>query len=198
MRKRLAQILIACFMAGVIAGCASSSPSRFYTLNSTLSPAAPPQTNVSVSVGPVSVPAAVDRPQIVVRSGPNMVSLAEVDRWASPLKGDIARVVAENLVSMLGTPQVTVFPQSMAAETAYRVGMDILRFESEPGKAATLDALWTVNSRKGGQSRSGRTTISEPVQGGGYAELVAAHSRALGQLSGEIAATIREMEAQKP
>lgn len=198
MRKRLAQILTTCFMAGVIAGCASSSPSRFYTLNSTLSPAVPPQTNVSVSVGPVSIPAAIDRPQIVVRTGPNMVSLAEFDRWASPLKEDIARTVVKNLIAILGTPQVTVFPQSMAVETSYRVGMDVLRFESEPGKGATLDSLWTVSSRKDGQSRSGRTTITEPAQSGGYAELVAAHSRALGQLSSEIAKTIREMEAQKP
>jgi len=40
--------------------------------------------------------------------------------------------------------------------------------------------------------------MTDPVQGDGYAELVAAHSRALGRLSGEIAATIREFEAQKP
>jgi uncharacterized lipoprotein YmbA len=36
------------------------------------------------------------------------------------------------------------------------------------------------------------------MQGGDYAVLVAAHSRALGQLSAEIAKKIREFEAQKP
>ena len=48
------------------------------------------------------------------------------------------------------------------------------------------------------QKRSGRRTIAEPTQGDGYAALVAAHSRALRRLSAEIAAVIREMEAQKP
>jgi len=160
-------------------------------------PAIATSSDISVSVGPVSIPAVVDRPQIVLRTGENQVSIAEFDRWASPLKGDIARVVAENLVSMLGTPQVSVFPQSIAADASHRVVINVLRFDSEPGKMATLDALWSVSSRKNGQDRSGRTTITEPTQGGGYAELVAAHSRALGRLSGDIAAAIRQIEGQK-
>jgi hypothetical protein len=76
--------------------------------------------------------------------------------------------------------------------------IDVLRFDSEPGKAATLDALWTVSSAKDGRSHRGRTTFTEPTQGVDYAVLVAAHSRALGQLSAEIAKMIREYEAQKP
>ena len=63
--------------------------------------------NLSVVVGPVSVPAVVDRPQIVVNTGPNQVRLEEFNRWASPLQNNIARVVADNLVAMLGTPRVT-------------------------------------------------------------------------------------------
>lgn len=199
MMKRLAHILSYCVIAVVIAGCASSSPSRFYTLSPTLAPAVMPQANYSVSVGPVSVPAVVDRPQIVVRTDPHQVFIGEFDRWASPLKDDIGRVVVENLVSLLGTRQVTLFPQSTAAGASYRVMIDVLRFDSELGKAATLDALWTVSSaKKDGQSHRDRTTLTEATQGGDYAALVAAHSGALGQLSAEIAKTIQEMEAQKP
>jgi uncharacterized lipoprotein YmbA len=87
-----------------------------------------------------------------------------------------------------------VFPQSAAGDASYRVVINIIRFESEPDKEATLDALWTVSSKKDEQSYSNHTTITEPVQGGGYAELVAAHSRALGRLSGEIADEIKKME----
>jgi uncharacterized lipoprotein YmbA len=195
--KRPAHILTFFVMAIVLAGCASSSPSHFYTLSSSGHPAGMPQTDCYVSVGPISVPSVVDRPQIVVRTGPNQVFIDEFERWASPLKEDILRVVAENLVSALGTSQVTVFSQSTAADASYRVLIDILRFESEPDRAATLDALWTVNSRKAGESRRTRTTITEPTRGSGYAEVIAAHSRALGRLSDEIALTIREMDASK-
>lgn len=190
--------IVTCFViAIVLAGCASSSPSRFYTLSAASSPVGMPQTDISVAVGPISVPSEVDRPQIVVRTGPNEVFIDEFERWASPLKEEIARAIAGNLASMLGTPQVTVFPQLTAADANYRVGIDILHFESEPGRAATLDALWTLNSRKNGQQFSNRTTITESTQGGGYAELAAAHSRALGKLSGEIAASIRKIEGQR-
>ena len=198
MMKKIVNILISCVFVAFIAGCATSSPTRFYTLSSTVAPAVTPQANYSVSVGPVLVPPVVDRPQIVIRTGPNKVFIDEFDRWASPLKDDIARVIVENLVSMLGTTQVTMFPQSTAAGVSYRAMIDVLRFDSEPGKAATLDALWTVSSAKDGRSHRGRTTLTEATQGVDYAALVAAHSRAIGQLSAEIAKKIREFEAQKP
>jgi hypothetical protein len=145
----------------------------------------------SVAVGPVSVPAAVDRPQIVVRIAPNRVAIDEFHRWVSPLPDAIARVVAENLAAMLGTPHVTEFSRPTAAGARYRVLIDVLRFESAPGDAATLDAVWTVRSAKDGATHSGRTTVSETVSGREYSALAAAHSRALGRLSAELAGAIR-------
>lgn len=194
---RLATVIIYCTLAVLLAGCGVSSPLRFYMLSSADATVAAPPANYSVSVGPVLVPAVIDRPQIVVRTGPNQVLIEEFDRWASPLKGDIARVVAENLVSLLGTNQVSVFPQTPAAGASYRVSIHVLTFDSEPGKAATLDALWTVSSAEDKQSRSGRSMIAEPTQGNSFTVLVEAHSRAVGRLSADIASVIREMDSQK-
>jgi hypothetical protein len=182
-------LLLALVVAG--AGCASPR-SSFYTLNSTGKPATS-GADYSVSVGPVSVPAAVDRPQIVVRLAPNQVAIDEFHRWASPLPDAIARVVAENLAAMLGTPHVTVFSRPTAAGARYRVQIDVLRFESAPGEAATLDAVWTVRSTKDGTTRSGRTTVRESVPDRGYDTLAAAHSRALGRMSADLAGAIGGM-----
>jgi len=198
MMKRPVHIILCCVMAVVVLGCASSTPSRFYTLSSTSTPALVPQANCSVSVGPISLPSFVNRPQIVIRTGPNQVSIGEFDRWASPLKDDIGRVVVENLISMLGTTQVTLLSRPAATDASYRVTIDVLCFDSELGKAAALDALWTVSSKQDGQSRRGRVTLTEATQGADYAALVAAHSRALGKLSAEIADTIRNFEIKKP
>ena len=196
MMKKSTSLVILCALVAWLAGCASSQQAQFYTLSPVPAPPAAPLAGCSVSVGPVSVPDVVDRQQIVVRTGPNQVTMDEFNRWASPLRGDIARVVAENLASMLGTPQITVFPQTPAAGADYRVAIDVLRFDSAPGGAATLDALWTVRSAKPEALRSGRTALSEPAQGGGYNALVAAHSRALGKMSTDIATSIREMQAR--
>lgn len=195
--KRLKQILACCTLAAVIFGCASSTPSRFYTLSTASTPVVASQA-YSVSVGPVTVPAVVDRPQIVIRSGPNQVIIHEFDRWAAPLKDDIGRVVAENLSSMLGTAQVTLFPQSSAGGASYRVAIDILHFDSDLGKAANLDATWTVRSSKNEVLRRGRTVLTEATQNAEFDALVAAHSRAIGRLSTEISRAIQEIEAKKP
>jgi len=187
--RRLAACILLVALAVDGGGCASPR-SYFYTLSSAAKPVTT-GADYSVAVGPVSVPAAVDRPQIVVRLAPNQVAIDEFHRWASPLPDAITRVVAENLSAMLGTPHVTVFSRATAAGARYRVLIDVLRFESAPGEAATLDAVWTVRSTKDGMSRSGRTTVSEPVPDREYATLAAAHSRALGRLSADIAGAIR-------
>jgi uncharacterized lipoprotein YmbA len=195
--KRLTGIVALCILAALLTGCASTPQSHFFTLSPASKPAVPAAVdggNFSISVGPVTVPATVDRPQIVVRVGPNQVDIDEFNRWASPLQNDIARVVAENLVLMLGTPDVTLFPQTTGAGASYRVVIGVLRFDSVPGGAATLDSVWTVRRAKEDASRTGRTTLSVPTQGSGYAPLVAAHSVALEKLSGDVAEAIRTME----
>ena len=100
-----------CIFVGLASGCASPA-SRFYTLGAANAPAGT-SSNLSMVVGPVSVPAVVDRPQIVVTTGPNQVRPEEFNRWASPLQNNISRVVAENLVAILGTPRVILFSQTL-------------------------------------------------------------------------------------
>jgi hypothetical protein len=120
----------------------------------------------------------VDQPQIVVSTGPNKVSLDEFNRWASPLQNNIARVVAEDLVALLGTPRVSLFQQSLNADAEYRVAIEVQRFESAPGEAATLNAVWIVRRTKDGKAETGRTSIREPAGEKGFDALAAAHSRA--------------------
>jgi hypothetical protein len=194
--RRLAALTIPWALAILAAGCASPA-SRFYTLSAAPTPGAA-SSNLSVAVGPVSVPAAVDRPQIVVSMGPNQVRLDEFNRWASPLQNNIARVVAENLVALLGTPRVATSPQTLSAEADYRVAIEVQSFESALGEAATLDAVWTVRRAKGGKSQTGRTTVREPAPEQGYEPLAAAHSRAVARLSRDIADAVRALERSGP
>jgi uncharacterized lipoprotein YmbA len=181
-------ILVLCALA---TACASA-PTRFYTLSSTLTPSGESDT-ISVSVGPVSIPAQVDRPQIVVSEGPNRVVIDETNRWASPLSDAIAGVVASNLAALLDTTQVTLFPQVTAANADYRVAIEVQTFESAPGSAAALSAVWSVRRRGDGKTQSGRSDVREPVSGTDYEAIAAAHSRGLAILSREIADALRRL-----
>ena len=175
------------------AGCASTPPSRFYTLSAARGPTATSST-LSIAVGPVSVPAVVDRPQIVVDMGANQVRLDEFNRWAAPLQNNIARVVADNLVQMLGTPRVTLTAQTLGADADYRAGIEVQSFQSTPGEAAVVDAVWTVRRSRDGKAETGRSTVREVVQEKGYDALAAAHSRALARVSEDIANAVRALE----
>jgi len=185
---RLVTIAAVFTFAAVVAGCASP-PSRFYSLSAATEPTAT-SSNLSIAVGPVSVPAVVDRPQIVVNLGPNQVRLEEFNRWAAPLQNNIARVVADNLVLMLGTPRVILSEQLLSADVDYRAAIEVQSFQSAPGEAALLDAVWSVRRAKDGKAETGRTTVRETVQEKGYDALAAAHSRALARLSRDIAAGV--------
>src|SRR5882724_4644572 len=199
MRHR-ADITILCALGMLLAGCVSTPQSRFFTLSAlsagTNHVAAP--SNLSVAVGPVSVPAAVDRPQIVVSTGPNQVMLDDFNRWASPLQDNVARIIAENLAAILGTPRVTLFPQTLNVDVDYRVQIEIRNFESAPGKSASLDAVWSVRRAKDGKTETGRTSAREKVEDNGYEALAAAHSRGVARLSQDIADAVRTLDRAAP
>ncbi len=182
-------ILIA-MLAAVAAGCGTSAPSRFYTLDPVAIPDGAPPSHAAVVVGPVSVPAAVDQPEFVVQVTPNRVEFEEFDRWAAPLDDIIARAVAGDLSVLLGSPEVSTAP--LANFTAlYSVTINVQRFESVKGQSALVEAVWVVRDSAGGKPRSGRTSAREPVKGDGFDALAAAHSRAIARISSDIAVAIR-------
>ena len=188
--RRLALVIVLCGLGTLAGGCGSSPPSRFYTLSGTATPPAA-SSNLSVAVGPITIPAAVDRPQMVVSTSANQVELDEFNRWAAPLGNNISRVVAMNLVALLGTPNVTLFPQMLAADADFRVAIEVQRFDSTPGDSAVLDAVWIVRRAKDGKADTGRTTVREAVPEKSIDALVAAHSRAMARLSQDVAAAVR-------
>jgi uncharacterized lipoprotein YmbA len=138
MMRSVPAFALLCTLATVAAGC-SSPPAKYYTLSAVAPPASAPS-KISVVVGPVAVPSVIDRPQIVVTSSANQVTVDEFSRWASPVQDNLTRVVADNLVALLGTPRVTLFQSALGADVDYRVQIEVRNFESAPGKYASLDA----------------------------------------------------------
>ncbi len=178
------------FVAAVAAGCGATAPSRFYTLDSTATPADALPGRYAVIVGPVSVPAAVDRPEFVVQVAPNRVEIEEFNRWAAPLGDSIARAVAGDLSTLLGTADVATAPL-VNFNPVYRVTINVQRFESVRGQTVLVDAVWAVRKVATGDTRAGRTVARETVPDQSFDALAAAHSRALAQVSGAIATAIR-------
>ena len=180
-----------------LAGCGNSPPIQYYTLSAEAppDPALALRTEQHIAVGPVTLPDVVERPQLVIRTTANRVTLLEEHQWAEPLPNEIARVIADNVSRLLGTKLISIYPQSAADHAPYRVLVDVRQFESTLGGHVLLDATWTVRHSDHGETamKIGRSSAEEPAGGPGYEALAAAHSRALVRISRDIAEAIRSM-----
>ncbi len=190
-RARVAVMALAA-AAGFAAGCGTTPDSTFYTLNTEAGAENAGKSTISIVVGPVTVPEAVDRPQLVISATGNRLKIEEFHRWAEPLKAEIPRVIAAQLGRDLGTSRTAAFSDVALADPDFRVLIDIQRFESQRGGNAAVDALWTVRTREG-KSVTGRTIARESAEDS-YESLVAAHRRALATVSRAIAAAIQSMQ----
>jgi hypothetical protein len=196
MTGRIAHLLSIGFVVAAMAACGRSAPARFYTLAPTATASGGPAVPVAVVVGPVTIPAAVDRPEFVVQVAPNRVELDEFNRWVAPLDDGIARAVAGNLSALLGTPRVAPAPFAYGTPD-FAVQIDVQQFQSVPGKTVLVDAVWVVRSSAGGAARSGRTVAREDVGAPSFDELAASLSRAVETLSADIATAIRAAAGTK-
>lgn len=194
----LAALAVLPVLAGSLLGaCGRSATASFYTLgpDRTLGPLTP-ATPVNVVVSPVTVPDILDRPQIVTRHGSNQVTLDEFARWGQPLKGGIARAVAGNLATLLGSQRASIFDTGLDATRTWRVRVDVMRFDAMLGESVTIEALWTVLPPGKAVPLAGKSLVREEMNTPGYEALVSASDRALGGVSREIAAAIQTSAPQ--
>ena len=173
-------------------GCVDSPTTRLYLLTPTtigVRTVAEERT-LSISIGPVDLPAFLDRPEIVTRLGLGEVERAEFNRWAEPLAESVPRVLASDLASRLGTGRVAVLPWEGSARSQYQVVVNVARFDGVLGKEVVLDARWRLLARTGEELVVRRSVLTEAPDGTSYQALVASMSRALGALSQEIASAL--------
>jgi uncharacterized lipoprotein YmbA len=175
----------------VSAGCASG-PEHFYALS-----AGPQQAltagavaGPSVVVEPAGLPDLVDRPQLVVKGAGNSITILEQQRWAEPLRSGIPRVVAENLIKLLGTNKISTRDDVIRSPDC-RVIIDVRRLDSQPEVEVAFEALWTVACGDS-PKKTGQSSVHERIASTEIDALVAAHGRALDAMSRDIAHAVRE------
>jgi uncharacterized protein len=194
----LALVAVILGTALMVGGCASQ-PSRFYLLSALAnpeiaSPGTSGQQGPTIGVGPVTLPRYVDRPQIVTRTSPYEIKLAEFDRWAEALDTNFSRALAENLSLLLPTARVVMSPWSRATLIDYQITVDVTHFLTQVGGDSLLIADWTLFKGEGQDVlTSGRSRFSASPGGQDYAAIVAAMSQTVASLSREIATTVRGM-----
>ena len=181
----------------LLTACGSTIQPKYYLLT----PAADNNTGsdqkpLQISVGPVTLPAYLDRSQIVTRRNITELELADGYRWAEPLQKNFSAVLAENLRQQLHNATVVVYPSGERTNINidYRVTVDVIRFDTDATGDAVLIADWSIQdgkrhpvlTSKRSRYRANVGTTSD------YADIVTALSDTVAQLGRDITAAVTE------
>lgn len=168
----------------LLGACATVMPDHYYVLNS-LPPGALEARTASATpvILRVSLPALVDRSEMVLDTSADAVEVLEHERWAAPLAELVAQTLAQDLerrrADLLVTGQGLIQP----AGAAIKVTVDLVRVTIRSGKQASLDAHWRILDARTGRESLGGDLFSAPVGEEGYAAVARALSDCLGQLA---------------
>jgi len=188
-----------------LAGCLSprKDDSKFFVLSPLTADGAAPRVTTAASrplilgVGPVQLPAYLDRQEVVTRVAPNRLDLSPIDRWAQPLDTNFTQVLAQDLSSAVGTQQVTFYPWYRSTHVDYQVRVDVYSFEANSNSTVDMTAHWQIFDGDGKLLTARDSSFNEPIQSGQPGAQAAAMSRIVARLSQEIAATIQSMPMPK-
>jgi uncharacterized lipoprotein YmbA len=183
--------LAAAFATLLLGACASTAPTRYYSLLDEPAEAAAsaPAAKFLIDLQPVGIPAQVDRPQLVVRDGGGVLPL-EQERWIAPLADEARAALSADLARELATTDIAGQPRP-AGVTVLSIKIDLRRFDSVPGAYAAVDSVWSLNAS--GEKSPALVCASSAREnvGQGYADLVRGHRHALAQLASRIASGAR-------
>ena len=192
-----ASIILSVFVM-LLAGC-GGRPSKFYLLHpmtaSEEGVSTTPETEgPSILIGPITLPAYLNRNQIVVLDGDHEVKMKELKRWAEPLEDNFYRVLVENLSLLLNTTKVYAFNSRDTTPADFQIIIDVTRFDSVAGGDATLNAFWTVTGKNGGTYLMERKSVFIAVASSiGLEGVVDAQNRTLNEFSREVATAIQSL-----
>jgi len=178
-----------------------STATKFYILSPLTSPAVEKQDEKgkkckTIGIGPLHLPAYLDRPQIVTRVTPNEIKLAEFDNWAEPLQDNVTRVLVENISRLLCTEAVFIFPWKKSSHIDYQIDIKIVWMDGNLGEKTTLVTQWAIIDPSAKSVLiTKKSEYTESVTETTYSALVAAHSRLIATFSNDIAQAIKSLSS---
>lgn len=145
----------------------------------------------------MTIPALLARKKIVTRLADNTVKIAEFQQWASPLENSLPQTLASNIAALQPNNIVRAYPWSIHGIVDLQVVVEISRFDTSPGKAANLEANWTIKNEANHQTlKTGRSVFTQTLTETSYPGTVHALSQLLGQFSQELSSALLGIQAK--
>ena len=121
----------------------------------------------------------------------NELMLSEFNLWGGSLKIDVMRVLIENISSLLAPKKITIISWKTSVPEAYRIPIYLLRLDASANGSIFLKAKWGIVAKDGRTVVSIREfSITKPIKGNDYKDIVYAMSDVLADFSKEIVSII--------
>jgi len=195
----MAHIIKSIVIISLLSACTATPPTQFYVLEPQFDvPAVSTDTQVKkliIGIGPISIPALLERKQLVTRDADNNLQIAELQQWAAPLKDNIAEVLAQNLTALQPSQIIRAYPWSSYGSIDYQIIVQISRFDAKPEQSANLEANWAIMDQKTHTVVSnGFSKIQAKPENATTAGTVKALNNTLATLSQELAKALSKLK----
>jgi uncharacterized lipoprotein YmbA len=174
-----------------LAAACASSPDHFYTLNTLpdgeRGPLSTPTVHVRLNV---TIPALVDRAEMVLSTSRNGIVILDHERWAVPLSDHVSQTLAGDIEKR--RPDILIgdrgFDQGSPPVT---MKVDIVKMSAQRGGLARIEARWRIVDGSAAMDELGNAAFEAPLGGDDTASVAHAYSQALSALAERLAGDVR-------
>lgn len=189
------------FIVLSLAGCGGiSKPTTFFMLTPIQAESAQSRhgtEQVSVLVGPVTIPGHLDRDQIISQEKGPTVLVYDFKHWAEPLNQNLKGVLIANLSSLLGSAAIYDFDRRSSIVTDYQVEVDIHQLHFTVEGTAVVMAFWTIFDNDGTVLRREKTTLQADATGKDINSRVSALNAVISEFSRHLAQAISSQSTRQ-
>jgi uncharacterized lipoprotein YmbA len=146
-----------------------------------------------IEVPPVRVPERLNRANLLLDDGKGALRMMEQDRWSAPLPDELRDALSQRLQASLGAIDTYYHRDASGVAPLYRVTVEVVRMDAEPGRSAGATINWAVQRFPDGKVAAGRTQ-AELLAPGGVDSVVAAYQRIVANTAADIATAIRSLQ----
>lgn len=196
------------FRAGVLAsvtalglpGCFRQGQStQFYMLQAMAAPQNIARSGEGplVGLGPVRIPAYLDRVQIVAAESGQEYRISEAHRWAEHLDESIARISSQNLSNLIPSDRIVPHPWPRDSKPDIQISVNLQEMHIDSSGDVRMTALWRLRQGQS-ESVSRRFVCRLPASLTDYSVMVRQDSECLLRLNRDMADAVRTLPSQVP
>jgi uncharacterized lipoprotein YmbA len=177
--------------SSLLSACATSRPDHFYILNAQPPGAAEaraaPTTQVTLKV---TLPSLVDRPEMIVNTSADGVTVLEHERWGAPLPELVLQTLGRDIEHRRG--DILVGSQGgIHAGTPIKITVDVVQMTVRKGQLVSIETHWRILDPHTGKDVVGSEAFIANMVQDSYPAIAQALSDCLGLVADRLVAQLQ-------